>query len=187
MSGFSVPPTKWVFRKKPNEMYSTKRTVNIGIEKDHRKFNPRAKLGWAKSSFHPFTFFLLIAILGFTLAFFYFNRKDEMVSRSVKQNKELLNLTDKENDYLLNNAEYEFVNGNFVAAKKDLDLVLKSNPQCVKANRLYIQTMIQLVGKYPSYKEEAIRKTEGCLKYLTDSENDKKLLLAYNQIVLYEY
>ncbi|NPD45259.1 MULTISPECIES: hypothetical protein [unclassified Lentimicrobium] len=187
MSGFSMPPTKWVFRKKPNEMYSTKRTTNVGIENEHREFKPQPKLKWFKSSLQPFFFFLLIASIGLVIGLYYFSRKDEMISRTINQKEKLRNQIYENTNYLLDNAEYLYASGDFVSAKKDLDLVLKSNPQSVKANRLYIQTIIQLVGKYPSYKEEAIQKTKGCLQYLTDSENDEKLLLTYHQIILEKY
>ena len=187
MSGFSVPPTKWVFRKKPNKMYSTKRSVNTGIEKDHKAFNPQPKLLWLKGGFHSFTFFILILILGFIIAVFYFKRTDDMISRS-QENKEItIRQINDNNEYLINNAEYEFLNGNFEAAKKDLDIVLKSNPQIIEANRLYLQTMIQLVIQYPDYREEAAEKTKECIEYLSDSEKDNQLMIVYNQVVLIQY
>ena len=52
---------------------------------------------------------------------------------------------------------------------------------------LYIQIMIQLVENYPVYKQKAKELSKDKLKFLTDSENDKKLILTYNQIVLDKY
>ena len=187
MSGFSTPPTKWVFRKKPNKMYSTERTVNTGIENSHREFKPQPKLKWLNSSLQPFTFFLMIAIIGFAIGMYFFSRKDELISKSMEKKENLKIQITKNTEYLLNNAEYLFVNGEFIAAKKDLDIILKSNPSNIEANRLYIQTMIQLVSKYPNYRTEAIKKTDACLKYLTESKNNKYLLLTYHQIVLEKY
>lgn len=176
---------KWIFRLKPNQMFSTKRTVNKGIDKYSRSFEPKPKLNWIKGGFFTYLVFIMLAIIGSSIIlFYYFNKSEEMIERSelIKENNSKTNQEYVE--YLVNNAEYEFVNSHFITAKKELDLALDIDPNSIEANRLYIQTMIQLVEQYPAYQEKAITLSKHRLRYLSKSKNDQILLETYQLIVL---
>ncbi len=180
MFGFMwTASTKWIYRLKPPIMFSTKRKANKGIDREAWEFEPKPKLAWLKPGFSVFLLFTLLAILGMLSFYAFINKSDELQE---KKDLQLFNeaVNDDQNfSYLFKNADYYYLKGDFITAKNELDIALKIYPKNTDANRLYIQTMIQLAEKYPSYKDKAYELSKDRLVYLTNSNNDMYLKDIY--------
>lgn len=177
-----IKSTKWVFRVKPNEMYSTERKLSKGINKDKWDFQLKPKLKWIKSGFTIYSLFIMLALIGMFSFFAIMNESDELKEKHAEKEQYEANEDDKTFVYLLKNAEYYYLKSDFETAKKELEIALKTYPKNADANRLYVQTMIQLVDKYPSYKEKAYQLTKEKITYLTDSEEDQQITQVYRNL-----
>ena len=174
---------KWVFRIKPNHLFSTERKVNKGIDKNERTFDPKPRLAWYKGGFAAFLLFLLLSVIGMSVFWTFYNDSTEFKEKRTKIKYHEQKVKDENFDYLVRSADRAFVQADFILAKKELDIALKMYPEDVKANRLYIQTWIQLIEKYPQYRAKGIKETRESVKYLSDSKSDQLILKVFNEII----
>jgi tetratricopeptide (TPR) repeat protein len=124
----------------------------------------------------------MLAIIGVLDYFAFQNESVEIKEKQITKEFNEAVEDDQNFAYLLKNAEYYYLKSDFETAKKELDIALKTYPQNLEANRLYIQTMIQLADKYPSYKEKAFELSKDRLDYLSDSKEDHQILKVYRSV-----